>query len=138
MLLKVVTDIFQVVGKDVGPFGEKKFFWKFFSPKSPKPRMCPKGTTAAFGTSLWTAPKANFFPESFSYTLFMWRALKSCYGHFPSGREGYRTILRKKKFLEIFFPFKSPKPRRMFPKGSAKSCGVPLWKKCLQKKFFSP
>ena len=34
----------------------------------------------------------------------MWRALKSGYGHFPRGREGYRTIWRKKKILENFFP----------------------------------
>ena len=178
MLLKVIMDIFQQVGKDIGPFGEKKkFFWKIFFPKPPKPRMRPKGTTAAFGTSLCKAPRTNvffqslsftpkscgvllkvvmdifqevgkdkgpfgekknfckifsqslqnrgcvergplkllalpfgqhrgqiFFPKSFFYTLVMWRALKSGYGHFPRGREGYRTIWRKKKFFGNFFP----------------------------------
>ena len=74
--------------------GKKIFFVNIF----------PKGNAAAFGTSLWTAPKANFFPKSFSYTLVMWRALKSGYGHFPRGREGYRDHLEKKKFFGKFFP----------------------------------
>ena len=93
MLLKLVTDIFQEVGKDIGPFGEKKKFLENFF---------PKGTTAAFGTFLGTAPRTNFFPKSFFYTLVMWRALKSGYGHFPRSREGYRTIWRKKIFWKIF------------------------------------
>ena len=105
MLLKVVMDIFQEVGKDIGPFGEKEHFWENFFPKSPKPRMCPKGTTAAFRHfPLDSTEDQIFFPKSFFYTLVMWRALKSGYGHFRRGREGYRTIWRKKNFLENFFP----------------------------------
>ena len=89
---------------------KKKFLENFPPPpKSPKPRMSPKGTTAAFGTSLWTAPRTIFFPKSFFYTLVMRGALKSGYGHLPSGREGYRTIWRKKTIFTFFFPFSLPR-----------------------------
>ena len=64
----------------------------------------------------------------------MWRALKSGYGHFPRGREGYRTIWRKKKFLENFFP-KSPKPR-MCRKGTTAAFGTSLWT-APRRNFFS-
>ena len=108
MLLKVVTDIFQEVGKDVGPFGEKKIFLENFF---------PKGDHCSF----WHFPLDStedkfFFPKSFFYTLVMWRALKSGYGHFPRGREGCRTIWRKKNFLENFFP-----------KGTTAAFGTSLW-----------
>ena len=65
MLLKVVTDIFQEVGKDVGPFGEKKNFWKFFSPSSLQnqggcfQREVPKAAAFPFG-KMFT--KKIFFP----------------------------------------------------------------------------
>ena len=107
MLLKVVTDIFQEVGKDIGPFGEKKNFWKIFSQRGPLQLLA-----LPFGQHRGQI----FFPKSFFYTLVMWRALKSGYGHFPRGREGYRTIWRKKNFLENFFP-----------KGTTAAFGTSLW-----------
>ena len=64
----------------------------------------------------------------------MWRALKSGYGHFPRGREGYRTIWRKKNFLENFFP-KPPKPR-MRPKGTTAAFGTFLCDSTEDKFFF--
>ena len=74
---------------------KKKFFGKFF------PKWVPLQLLALpFGQHR----DQIFFPKSFFYTLVMWRALKSCYGQLPRGREGYRTIWRKKKFLGKFFP----------------------------------
>ena len=64
----------------------------------------------------------------------MWRALESGYGYFPRGREGYRTIWRKKKFLENFFA-KPPKPR-MRPKGTTAAFGTSLWTAPTIKFFF--
>ena len=151
MLLKVVTDIFQEVGKDVGPFGEKKIFWKIFSQRGPLQLLTlPFGQHRGqiffpksffYSLVMWRALKSGygyfpsgriygpfgekkiqrgplqlltlpfgqhrgqiFFPKSFFYSLVMWRALKSGYGHFPRGREGYRTIWRKKNIFTFFFP----------------------------------
>ena len=74
---------------------KKKFFGKFF----------PKGDHCSFWHfSLDSTDDQIFFPKSFFYTLVMWRALESGYGYFPRGREGYRTIWRKKKFFGKFFP----------------------------------
>ena len=56
---------FQEVGKDKGPYSRKRKFLENFFPKPPKPRMCRKGTTEAFGTSLWTTPRTNFFSKIF-------------------------------------------------------------------------
>ena len=89
MLLKVVTDIFQEVGKDVGPFGEKKISWKIFSQRGPLQLLA-----LPFGQHRGQI----FFPKSFFYTLVMWRALKSGYGHFPRKM----SIWRKKIFWKIF------------------------------------
>ena len=115
MLLKVVTDIFQEVGKDVGPFGEKKIFWKIFSQRGPLQLLA-----LPFGQHRGQI----FFPKSFFYSLVVWRALKSGYGHFPRGREGYRTIWRKKFVLGAV--------QREVPKAAV----VPFGKKFSKKFFF--
>ena len=110
MLLKVVTDIFQEVGKDIGPFGEKKNFWKI-SP--PPPSLQNRGCLQRGPPQLLALPfgqhRVYLLPKSFFYTLVMRGALKSGYGHLPSGREGYRTIWRKKTIFTFYFPFSLPR-----------------------------
>ena len=86
---------------------KKNFFGKFFSQRGPLQLLA-----LPFGQHRGQI----FFPKSFFYTLVMWRALKSGYGHFPRGREGCRTIWRKKNFLENFFP-----------KGTTAAFGTSLW-----------
>ena len=96
-----------------GPLWEKIFQKFFFSPNVPK-IFSQRGPLQLLALPFGQHRGQIFFPKSFFYSLVVWRALKSGYGHFPRGREGYRTIWRKK--FENFFP-----------KGTTAAFGTSLW-----------
>ena len=97
----------------VVPFG-KKFSKNFFFLQMVLKIFSQRGPLQLLAVPFGQHRGQIFFPKSFFYSLVMWRALKSGYGHFPRGREGYRTIWRKK--FENFFP-----------KGTTAAFGTSLW-----------
>ena len=117
VLLKVVMDIFQEVGKDKGPFREKENFWKIFSQSLQNRGCVERGPLKLLALPFGQHRGQIFFPKSFFYNLGMWRALKTGYRHFPRGREGYRTIWRKKKIFWKIFSQRGPRQLLTLPFG---------------------